>query len=628
MRRALIAIGCDDYGNLNPLGGAVKDAERIFDALMRPEVGDYDLESSTILRSPTLQDVRDALTAVLFDKSQLDALTIFFAGHGAMSAGSFYMALRDTRLDALSATALSLADLLRMIAEATPTQSHVIIDACQAGGLIADLNVILKSEVIGRSGTPGLSLLATAAADEKAYEEDGEGVGTTALLDCILGKTFLQDSQPTLDLVEIGRSVSKRVQEAGGQSPVVWGLNLIGPSSFCRNPHAGSGDAPLRSVLTAWSDPETEPTLRTSMERLWEPYVTVSTRWNPRTFVDQLAPILAEIAGKPAMLASLSQRVADAFGVRAAESTDRFREIEVRAACVVALLPHSESTDVRAFLDQTSRELANSVMAALQEIETALQEDRFTLLNGGLSELYFLPLRLTRILGWAGFVAHQRLQSEANLEEISELLKSLMALFLEHYGLSLVAMSDAQAPPLALAITSVAELGLRDEAEQLLGHLFTSFVSCEGRPARADIDPKKILTYLNAREHRLLRTTLDLVAQPTELGSVLIRSAHLLGVDEMFDEVLHELDHLALNAFIATDFRQFGDDMITDGGNATYMIGQDIWTVAELEAHWPTVPTPDQASVALAAMLGSMIFPDRTPWFVYPQSSPTIALPE
>ena len=47
----------------------------------------------------------------------------------------------------------------------------------------------------------------------------------------------MQDTNPALDLIEIGRSVSESISQAGGQTPVVWGLNLYGPSSFCRNPH-------------------------------------------------------------------------------------------------------------------------------------------------------------------------------------------------------------------------------------------------------------------------------------------------------------------------------------------------------------------------------------------------------
>ena len=97
------------------------------------------------------------------------------------------MAARDTKLNALSATAWALADLFRMLAESAPKQSYLILDACQSGGLISDLNVILKSEVMGELGTAGFALLATSASNEFAGEVGGQGIGTAAILRCIRG---------------------------------------------------------------------------------------------------------------------------------------------------------------------------------------------------------------------------------------------------------------------------------------------------------------------------------------------------------------------------------------------------------------------------------------------------------
>ncbi|OYY74790.1 MAG: hypothetical protein B7Y43_19375 [Sphingomonas sp. 28-62-20] len=69
------------------------------------------------------------------------------------------MAMQDSRVHALSATALSLADLFRIIAEASPKQTYLVIDACESGGLISDLNVILKSEVMGEQHRRARTLL-------------------------------------------------------------------------------------------------------------------------------------------------------------------------------------------------------------------------------------------------------------------------------------------------------------------------------------------------------------------------------------------------------------------------------------------------------------------------------------
>ena len=86
--RALLAIGCDAYAELNPLTGAEADAAAIFELLIQPQIGDYDANRSRLLRSPTLQEVRLALTDMLFGDQPLDTVTVMFAGHGAVSGGS------------------------------------------------------------------------------------------------------------------------------------------------------------------------------------------------------------------------------------------------------------------------------------------------------------------------------------------------------------------------------------------------------------------------------------------------------------------------------------------------------------------------------------------------------------
>jgi len=616
--RALLAIGCDAYEHLNPLTGAEGDARGIFEALIRPEVGDYDAALSRLLLSPTLQEVRDALTAILFGNAVPDTLTITFAGHGAVSGGSFYMATRDSRHVALSATALSLADLFRMIAEATPAQTYLIIDACQAGGLIADLNVILKSDVMGQLGTPGITLLATAASNESALESAGSGVGTTALLDCIHGDIFLQDTAPALDLVEIGRAVSQRVSAAGGQTPVVWGLNLYGPSSFCKNPHAGTGNAPLRSVLVGWPDPNTANAIRARLPQLWGPYVSIATRWNPREFVDRLMPILLDVSADPVVLSTFAHRIADACGARGLESSDRFREIEVRAACAAALLPFSRSPQAIAHLSETGTALGLLVEAAVNDVVATIDQDRFALVIGGMSDLYNLPVRLTKLLGWAGFAVHARLAAETNPAPAVTAFANLFDRLLENYPLALVAMCDCQAPFVLAATTAAAQVGLKEQAEKLLGYMFASCVECQGRVAKVDLSSDLILNYLMVRHHKQLDQHLEMVAQPSELAMTLLRASRLLDLSDEFDLSLEALDHLSVNAYLPEDYQQFTAHQIEAGTNAVFRIGQDFWSIAELERSWPIFPMPENAGVALVSTLSSFLFPDRTPWFLIP----------
>jgi hypothetical protein len=598
------------------LSGAEADARDLFRTLMRPEVGDYDGARSRLLLSPTLQDVRSALTNVLFETGPLETLALSFAGHGAVGAGSFYMAVRDSRSQALSATAMSLADLLRMVAEAAPKQTYIFIDACQSGGLISDLNVILKSEVMGELGTPGVTLVATAAANEQAYEEGGHGIGTTALLDCIRGDVFLQDATPALDLVEIGPAVSERVAAVGGQTPVVWGLNLYGPASFCRNPHAESGDEPLRSVLVGWPDSASAASVRAGLRRLWEPYVEVPTEWNPRELLERLNPLLADLGGDAGAAVGLAGRVEEAFAARARESRDRVRELEVRAACAVALLPRSQDPVVEDRLVAACSALADMTEAAIADVVAAIDAYRFALVHGGLSELYRLPIRLLKLLGWAGFAVHARRLAGEGADVAAARLKDLYARIFTSYSLSLVSMSDCQAPYLLTALTATAYADLRETGERLLGHMFSSAVQCGGRVARADLDPEKRLAYLMARADQSVEPELELVAQPTELVVALLRASRLFDLTDEFDLSLEALDHLQLNAYLPEDYLAFGEDQIAGGLNAVFQIGHDVWRVAELEAAWPDFPAPMGRGQATTAILASLLFPDRTPWFL------------
>lgn len=618
MSRTLIAIGCNTYDHLKPLRAAEHDARQLFDALLKPEVGDYNLLTSRLLLSPTQDEVRASLKEILFGGSPLETFTITFAGHGGVSAGSFYMATRDSRLDALSATSFALADLFRMIAEATPKQTYIIIDACEAGGLTADLNVILKADLIGKLGTPGISLLATAASDEEAGESVDGGFGTSAVLSCINGDIMLQDTFPVLDLVEIGRAVSTRVSQAGRQTPVVWGLNLYGPPSFCKNPHMGSGNAPLRNLLASWPESKSAGQIKALIQNLWEPYVTVPKKWNARTFVNQLTPAFETLKDSPEALSIFARRTADDFGAQAATAKDRFREIEVRAACAVALLPYADRKEVAAEITTMSTDIIKLAEDVLMGIVAAIDNYQFALTNDGLVDLYRLPVRLTRLMGWAGYVFHARAAIGEDTGSAQALLAELSLRLFSTYSLSLVSMTDEQAAHVALALTALAASHLNDQGERLIGHLFSSAVSCKGRVASRYIEPDKILAYLLARHNDMLAKRLDLVSQPTELVTVLLRAARLFELADEFDGSLVQLDHLAINAYLPESYLGFASERIEGGVNATFQIGHEVWTVSDIENAWPDFALPSSLAEGLASILSSLIFTDRVAWFLFP----------
>ncbi|MBA5983439.1 caspase family protein [Pseudomonas sp. MD195_PC81_125] len=77
--RILLAIGCNEYDHAKPLDSAEYDAVRIFNALVRPEVGQFNSAHSLLLLSPTIEQVRSALKKIAFRKFTHTEFHIFFS---------------------------------------------------------------------------------------------------------------------------------------------------------------------------------------------------------------------------------------------------------------------------------------------------------------------------------------------------------------------------------------------------------------------------------------------------------------------------------------------------------------------------------------------------------------------
>ncbi len=606
--RGLIVVGCNGYDYMDVLEGAEGDAERVYNALMRPEIGEYDPKHSRILLSPTLSTLRDSIREVLFTGERLDTFTFFFAGHSGVKAGSFYMCLKDSRNDALSVSALSLSDFFLNISEAAPVQSNIIIDACESGGLITDLSVLLKPSVIGDAGTPGVTLLATSAQNQYSGETSEGGLGTNAILDCIEGREFIQDLASTLDLAEIGRHVSMRLRATGKQTPVVWGLNLSGPPRFCKNPRFGSDPtAPLRKVIESWPA-VIDASIREHYDELWKVYASASGEWNPRSFANALTPILAPLAGTPIALVGFVDRLAATFLERATFSDDAFRPAQVGAALLGCLLRYN-GKDLTArhttALQQTVGEAINTAASILAE---RLDQDRYALLprsGGGLSDLFFLPERIAKVLGWTGLAGLLLPTGSTERERADQLFTHLLRVILEQYSSSVVVMSDAQAPCWAIALSRTAELGLHDVGEQLVGLLYSSLADCGGQVADIDIPPAKVLAYLLRRHSDQLEADPALVARPSLTITVLLRAAGLFDLDGVFDDDLWRMDEITFGGFFNSNFEQFADERIANGDNALWRIGHDIFRVRELDATWPDAATRWPPTTALTASIAA-----------------------
>lgn len=620
--RLLLAIGCDTYEQAGPLNGAELDARRIFAALTNEAIGDYDPERSRLLLSPTLDEVRGAVRQVLYGHGPIDTFTFFFAGHGEVRAGSFYMWLRDSAADALSVSALALSDLFRNLNEASPGQSNIIIDACESGGLIADLGVMLKANVMGNAGTPGVTLVATSAQNQYAGETPDGGLGANILLDCLEGRDFIQDHSETLDLTEIGRRMSVRLKPLG-QDPAVWGLNLFGAPRFSRNPFYGSDPSrPLREITQTWPQP-----LREHYDALWNAYTAVDGAWRARPFATTLEAVIEPLLADPAALAAFVDRFARVVHERAELSEDAFRASEVLATLLVCLLPHLEEPVIAAAANRLLKLAGEASLAAADRLVEELARFHYALLakrGGGLADLYFLPLRIAKVLGWTAAMAGAFDAGDARGDQAKARFVAILQAVLDHYGGALQAMNDAQAPAWLLAGAFAIELGLHEDAETLVALVFRSLVDIGGHIGRFDLEPDKVLAYLLARRENDFSKVTSSLERPNETLAVLLRLADQLGLGETLDPLLWHLDGAATATFVTPDYSQFGREMMSGGSNLEWGVGFDIFKVADLTASWPS-PTPQPATPLQGQIvkLATLLYPDRSAWFCIPDPAPT-----
>ena len=198
----------------------------------------------------------------------------------------------------------------------------------------------------------------------------------------------------------------------------------------------------------------------------------------------------------------------------------------------------------------------------------------------------------------------------------AEVLLRLTRAICDTYSLSLVAISDQQAPYLLTSLTAYSGIDQSEQGEMIFGYLYSSLISCRGKVARVDLDPSKVITYLLLRHNAPSDLNIELVAQPSELAMVLLRSSTLFGLKHEVDLGLSELDHLPVNAYLPSDFDNFGASHIPGGRNAIFQIGDDVWCVDDVDASCPIALKPQTPGTSVTCILASLLFPDRTPWFL------------
>lgn len=610
MRRVLISVGCDAYEFMGVLYGAVNDARRMVAALADNENNCYNQSDVLLIESPTIYELQSKISKLDLASDSIDTITFFFAGHGCVKSGSFWMCVADTNGSKLATTAYSLSSLLLLIQEVRPKHANIIIDACESGGVLSDIKSALRSNDLGDADTTGISLLAACAKNQYANESSGEGVCTSAIIDCIGGSIPIQDISPSLDLAEIAKAVLG--SNMAEQNPVFWGLNLSGGADFCANPkYNGSGS--LRKQMMGQS---TEAWSSRSKDRLWKIYLDLDEDWRQAEFFQLLAEFLErkdiDTTAKLAMLMQISS----AFSLRARESPDAVRSMEVCAAGICSLLPLCETDAVRSYVKGQIRSLRKEIYSFVSFVVEQIGRDKFFLLGDASAvELFYLPLRISKLFGWIGFAFLADDEIEGSFLDDTKRFCSLVK---ENYVLSCTAVSDHQAAPYVIMIAGFITAGLVEEAESLASLMFCSLCDQKGSVASYFARASEILPYLLMRASGDYQDSDGIVARPSELAMASLLSSGIVGLGDVFDSSMIDLDRISINAFLPDRYTDFYEPIISEGENYTFRVGFDFWTTSELSDHFSRVKKPVRPTgeIDCLVMLCSLLKSDRICWYL------------
>jgi hypothetical protein len=618
----LISIGCDFYDKLSPLNGAAHDAKEVFHALTGKD-GEYDKTVSRLLLSPDTKTMKDALSAVFPSGIEVDVFTFFFAGHGGAKAGSFYLCAKESDPERLSISAFPIVDLFSMINEFRPRQVNIIVDACQAGASSFDLSQLQKPEVIGSSDASSISFLGACSSNEYAYGTDAGGIMTTEFVRCLNGEMEVQTKWPFLDLLGVGSVVCKKVREVSSeQKPILWGLSLFGNGRLAPNPHFDNGAVerifPINSV-----QPQSKfgQRIRDASSILWNEYRTITNEFSARRLISTLNDIFKGVTDDATSMVSFLQGLQQTLATKACDSTDLLAPSQCLATCAASMLRHMDSEPAKQYVKDTLRELLERDVITWKQLLTDVNEDEFALCDnaGSLAELYYLPLRITKTLGWIGLgtVIETALPDLAGENDLVRF--DLATRILDRYESSFVAVSEAQAPFLYVFLHACLLKGKKDLAERVAHLYFGSFAAKSGNIARVDTEGATAFTYIQSlgpEEHRPKEWR---PANPSTLLSVLLLFGKKLGLDSDWD--FRALDWKSSVFFVPEDYRDFGDKVIEHGMNYTATIGFGVWNLSEFNKEFERGMQTSFPSSAMSmpkeglalCTVASLLFPDRLP---------------
>jgi hypothetical protein len=239
---------------LSELRAPAADADALATVLSDPEIGGFDVQ--TLLNEPT-HVVNEAVEDFLSDRSPDDLLLLHFSCHGIKDQeGELYLAMANTQLRLLSATAVAANFVNRQMTRSRSRRIVLFLDCCYAGafdrGMVprAAKVVDLEERFSGR----GRAVITASGAVEYSFEggeltESGDpapSVFTNAMIGGLTTGEADRDQDGYIDLDELYDHVYDAVREiTPHQTPHKWTFGVQGDLVIARRNTPVTEPSPL-----------------------------------------------------------------------------------------------------------------------------------------------------------------------------------------------------------------------------------------------------------------------------------------------------------------------------------------------------------------------------------------------
>lgn len=615
---ALFCIGCDQYDLLTNLNGAEKDAKEFYAVLS--ESGFYDKSLSKLILSPTSIEIAPLLSMIL-RRNDIDTLTFFFAGHACGKDGSFFLALRDSDCSAMSTTSFPLTRFFEMVNEFKPRHVNIIIDGCEAGSSMVNVDTLLKPKTIGTFHGSGISFLGACAADQAAGESRSGGILTTHLLSVLRGDSELMFRNKVISLLDFSEYVAAKVhEECAEQNPVWWGLNLFGNGGIMTNTQLHiDPNIPQFSLSKVGLDSSMRNRLAVFSTRMWEQYYAATKNFQPRELSNLVNELVACSDFSCSDRISVISGMMDSFCRISESDGELFSRLQCSVSILCSLLPWSDEIDSITYLKEIitieifhTKNLLNHLFAEISE-----NNSRILSSDGFYSDLFFLPLRITRLLGLIGMIAlaERLLDCSDDQNELS--YTDMIGLLFDNYQKCFVTLSDEQAAPLYIFIKAALSLGWHDQARIILESYYVDAAQCGGRFTRLNSDGEGALDHLLTITESEYCGEKRMHANPSSLIPVILLGGKSLNISENWN--LQAFDRRQIGLYFPDDYRSFSEEVICNGKTHTWQIGFGIWKVSDFDSEFSKIISEraDDSKLSPEAhvltMMAALIFPDRIP---------------